>query len=840
MISIVLVSHSEALANGVRELVAQMAPDVPIAVGAGTDNPEEPIGTDPMRVLAAIESVDSADGVLVLMDLGSALMSAETAIEFLEPEQQERVWLCEAPLVEGALAAAVAAATGDMQRVLAEARGALDAKRTQLAPHLPPDLLARESSSTEAMQAENSDADSLHLELIVPNRLGLHARPAARLVQLVNRHDAIVTVQRGEQTVNAASLNSIATLGVRQNDVLHLRARGPDARPVLDAIAMLAADNFGDRDEADELPFVDERDVERTSARQDDATGDSLLTGVAASPGVAVGPAFFATAELPAVEPSRADDPSVEYARLEQAIQRVESDLKSVRQRTARSVSADEADIFDAHLLILRDPELLRDAQQHIDMESLTAESAWRDAVQKVASAYRAMDSAYQRERAADVIDVGTRVLRTLTGHTVTINISEPSVLLLAELTPSLAGELDPSRVLGIISERGGATSHGAILARALGIPAVTGAGAQIAAVEPGTTVALDGTEGHVWLAPTAEQAETLRARRIEWLDEKTRLQQSAQLPVQTRDGTTIEVAANIGSARDARVAREQGADGVGLFRTEILFMQRKEAPSEAEQLAAYSEAAAALKGRPLIVRTLDVGGDKPIAYFNMGSEENPFLGWRAIRYSLDRPDFFKVQLRALLRAAVDHPIHIMLPFISTLGEVEAAQALLREAGQEAQAAGHTVVESPSMGVMIEVPSAVFIADRLARAVDFFSVGTNDLTQYVLAADRTNARVANRIDPLNPALLHALERTARAAHDANIWIGMCGELAGDPLVTPLLLGLGFTELSMSAPSIGAVKAAVRAVDLTQARALAQHALTLDSADAVRAYLRSQR
>jgi multiphosphoryl transfer protein len=376
-------------------------------------------------------------------------------------------------------------------------------------------------------------------------------------------------------------------------------------------------------------------------------------------------------------------------------------------------------------------------------------------------------------------------------------------------------------------------------LARALGIPAVVGAGPALQRVQDGQTIGLDGGSGAIWLTPGAERLELLRARQQAWRESQEAAQRAGQQPGRTADGRRIEVAANIGSPHDVATALAYGAEGVGLFRTEFLFLNRQQAPDEEEQFAAYRAAADALGDRPLIIRTLDIGGDKPLPYLVQRREENPFLGWRGIRFCLDQPQLFLPQLRAILRAGHERNVLVMLPMVSQLEEIAATRRLLAQAGTELAERGEPYAAEIRLGIMIEVPAAVALAETLATAVDFFSIGTNDLTQYVMAADRGNAQVATLANALQPAVLRQIAATVRAADAAGIWVGVCGELAGNALAAPLLVGLGVTELSMSAPSIPAVKKALSAVPMAEAEELARQALALASAGAVERFLQQE-
>ena len=837
MVSLVFVSHSALLAEGVRQLAEQMTQGaVPMAVAGGIDDPDNPIGTDAMKVLEAIQSVYSDDGVVVLMDLGSALLSAEMALEFLSDEQRPQVHLCPAPLVEGALAAAVQASVGaSAAQVMAEALGALAVKVEHMGG------AAAEPGSGGA--GGQRGAATEQIALVVRNRLGLHARPAARLVSTAGRFTAEVTLLKDGRRANAKSINQVATLGVRHGDTITVSAGGPDATAALAALQALADDNFGDREEERGSGGAEEQGGETRAT--DLLTADPLTTaqlkGIPASPGVAIGPAALYRPRPPEVVARAIDDAAGEWRRLRAAVDTARDEIDALHRRAVAQVGADEAAIFEAHLLFLQDPLLVEATRDRIYSEKINAEAAWQRETAAMAATYREMADDYMRARAADVEDVAQRVLRGLMGVAPpSLDFAAPAILIAADLTPSDTARLDRERVLAVCTELGGATAHSAILARALGIPAVVGLGHAVWQVAEGQHVAVDGNAGALWLQPDEAQVASLTAQREAWLETQRRDKAAGQGTAATPDGRRVEIAANVGSPNDVAPALEFGAEGVGLFRTEFLFMDRAAAPSEEEQFEAYRRAARAAGGRPLIIRTLDVGGDKPLPYLNLGDETNPFLGWRAIRFCLERPDVFMPQLRAILRAsaAEDGPrnVKLMLPMIGAPAEVHAARAMLATAQAELRAAGVPYDEGMEVGIMIEVPSAVAVADQLARLVDFFSIGTNDLTQYVMAADRGNARVAELASAFQPAVLRMVRDAATAAHNAGIWIGMCGELAGNPLAAPVLVGLGLDELSMSAPSIPAVKAAVRRFSLADAQRIAAAALALDSAEAVARFL----
>jgi multiphosphoryl transfer protein len=825
VIGIVIVSHSKQLALGVRELAAQMVQSqVSIAVAAGIEDPENPLGTDPIQVYEAIASVFCDDGVLVLMDLGSALLSAEMAIEFLPETQQQKVYLCEAPLVEGAVAAVVAAAAGrNIHQVMAEARGALLAKAIQLG-------VSPLSVVSDNIEARNSEFPIKEIRLIVSNRLGLHARPAAQFVGTVARFQSQILVQnltRNTQLVRGDSINQVTTLGVRQGHELVITATGSDADEALAALQTLFANNFGEDNVALNSPPAFHHQVSPATHGE--------LSGIAASWGVAIAPVVNYQPTHITIKEYHVDNPESEWQRVQAAIHTARQEIQAVFSQASLQIGDAEAAIFDAQLLFLEDPVLLETAHQRILDHHINAEAAWQAVVDEVATSYRTLEDAYLQERVEDVVDVGQRVLRLLAGNApANLHLSEPAILVATDLTPSDTARLDPTMVLGICTTSGSATSHSAIIARTLGIPAVLGVDSQVLHLADGTLMALDGESGKAWVEPESHILDLLEAKREAWQTAQQQARATAHEPAITRDGRQVSVFANIGSINDVQVAVASGAEGVGLLRTEFLYLDRTSAPTEEEQLEVYQAIAQVLDHRPLIIRTLDVGGDKPLPYLRVGLREaNPFLGWRGIRFCLDHLDLFKTQLRAILRASVGHQIKIMLPMIATVTEVRAAKVILGEVQAELNQAGISFDAAMKVGIMVEVPSAVAIADQLATEVDFFSIGTNDLSQYVMASDRTNPRVANLVDALHPAVLRMVQQTIQAAHAAGISVGLCGELAADTLATPILLGLGLDELSVNPQSIPGVKQAIARLSIVESEAIVASALQQDSAVHVR-------
>ncbi len=820
MVGLVVVSHSASLADGVVELAREMGgEEVRIEAAGGLD--DGTVGTDAARVLAAIERAMSDDGVLVLMDLGSALMSAEMATEMLADGGP--VLLSEAPLVEGAVAAAAAARGGSsLEEVAREARGALAMKSSQL---------GADEAPAEEEQAAPVAADA-EARIPVLNEIGLHARPAALVVELASRHESDLRLARagGGAPVSARSLTGLMTLGARLGDELLATATGPDAREALAELEELAHGGFGEGVAAgDSRPAASEEaapPAEETGPPEAPDPG-TVLSGIAASPGIALAPARRLSGAPPAPPERDAGDPDSERRRLDEGRESARAAIDADRERVAARGAGAEAEIFAAHLALLDDEALLAPARAAIDAGA-TAERAWLDAAAEVAATYRALDAPLLRERAADVDDVGRRVAAAISGEDAAAGPVEEGVVVADELTPGEAAALDPALVRGVATARGTPTAHAAILARALGLPAVVGLGGQILAVPEGTPLLLDGDAGSVQIAPPEEQLEAARERGRQAAERRAAAREHALEPAETRDGVRIEVAANVDDPEAAAAAVELGAEGVGLLRTEFMFLDQPSLPSEDEQARRIGAIAEALDGRPLIVRTLDAGADKPLPALPMAPEANPFLGRRGIRLSLARPELLLTQLRAALRVAAEHPLKLMFPMVATASELEQALELL------ARARAETGIDAPmETGIMVEVPAAALLSERLARHVDFFSIGTNDLTQYVMAAERGNENVAPLLAGPQPALLRLVRETVDGAEAHGRWVGVCGELAGDPPAALLLAGLGVRELSMAPPLVPEVKAALRAISMADARAVAAQALAAEDADEAR-------
>ncbi len=563
------------------------------------------------------------------------------------------------------------------------------------------------------------------------------------------------------------------------------------------------------------------------------------LRGLPASPGIAIGPAFpFRRAAL-SCRRCTVEDPAAEWARFQAALDSARRQLTDLCERAEAAHQPEPAAILRVQTLILDDPDLLAGVQQAIEERALNAEAALMDVAEAYAQSIEQLPNGTLRARAADVRDAVARVLRLLLGvaESPLAALPTPAVILAHDLSPSDTAQLDRARVLGLCTAEGGPTSHTAILARSLGLPAVVGAGPAVLDVPAGTSLVLDGDSGELLVEPDEETVAAYRLRQRAAADRLIEAAHHAHEPAVTRDGRRIAVTANVGSAGEARAALAAGAEGIGLLRTEFLYLDRPLPPSEEEQEHAYRAILDIVGSRPVALRTLDVGGDKPVACLSLPPDEaNPALGQRAIRLCLAQPALFKAQLRAALRAAAGRGLKVLFPLVATMDELRQARALLEACRAELRAGGWAAAEPLEIGAMIEVPAAALLADHLAAEVDFLSIGTNDLSQYALAADRANTRVAALADGFQPAVLRLVRMTVEAAHARGKWVSLCGELAGDPLAVPLLVGLGLDELSMHPAAIPLVKQVIRTVTMADAQRVARRALELDSAEAVRVLL----
>ena len=677
-------------------------------------------------------------------------------------------------------------------------------------------------------------ADTVASEpVIISNPTGLHARPAAVIAARARQFKSGIRVVRGDRQANAKSLTSLMALEAAAGDAVIIEASGEDASEAVAVLSRVVAEEARDGVPVDVAA--------RTSIPTPGvATGSAhlpadskCLTGVAAAPGVALGQIFqWRQQDAPVIE--RAVDQARERHQLDQALAEAHAQLDAVQQHLATHADADQAAIFAAHQELLEDPDLLDGAVDAIQTGA-SAAFAWQQAYRAQADRLAGLSNAMLAARAADVRDVGRRVLRILTGTTSAPPDLPPDAIVIAEdLTPSDTASLDRRRVRGICTTGGGSTSHAAILARALDLPAVAAIDPRALELADGTRAMIDGSRGILQIEPSDEEQAWVAARQERLAGRRATERESAREPAATTDGHRVEVVANIGDLAEAGQVVPLGGEGVGLLRTEFLFFDRQEPPGEDDQARIYEDIVRAVgPERLVVVRTLDVGGDKPLPYLPMALEENPFLGQRGIRMLLNRPDVLRTQLRAIVRASAAGRVCVMFPMIATMEEWAAARAFYEDARASLGAPPIPV------GIMVETPAAALLADQFAREADFLSIGTNDLTQYTLAMDRTNPRLAPAIDALHPAVLRLIDQTVRGAHARKRWVGVCGSVAGDPQAVPILIGLGVDELSVSVPAIPAIKAQIRRLRLSACREVAARALAAGTAAEVRALVEEQ-
>ena len=669
------------------------------------------------------------------------------------------------------------------------------------------------------------------VELVIQNQTGLHARPAKVLVNLAKQFKSNISVQHGAKKANAKSMVSVLTLGAARGSSITLMADGIDEEQALADIEAAIRAGLGDAEHEEPVeakPAPVQTDAPTAIEKVSEPLERGVIKGVGAAPGIAVGPIFhYQHVEL-----------NVETAEpvmvLDEALECAKEELTKLHQQMTDKKLGAEAAIFEAHRELLDDPELMQAVQSHADAGQSSLKS-WKAAIDEQAATIAALNDPLLAARADDLRDVGRRVLRLMLGTSEKSAAmpTTPVVVVARELSPSDTASFKPEYVLGFGIVEGGPTSHIAILARALGLPAIVGVDESMLALEEKTPVILNGNDGTLTVNPAPDVLERARQSQKRYLEYRRFAQEQSSLPAVSQDGVRVDVTANAGSIADAAEALHMGADGIGLLRTEFLFLERETKPTEDEQFAVYNAIAETMKSKPVIVRTLDIGGDKPLAYIQMKPELNPFLGERGIRLCLNRPELFREQLRAILRAAPSGNLKIMFPMVSDITELRQARALIEEVCRELS------VPAVQIGIMIEVPSAALLADVFAPEIDFFSIGTNDLTQYTLAMDRGNSALASKHDGLHPAVLRLIAMTIDAAHKYGKRADICGELGSDAAAVPILLGLGMDELSVSIPSVPTVKAQVRSLKIEDWRATAREALNCATAREVRELVKKQ-
>ena len=675
----------------------------------------------------------------------------------------------------------------------------------------------------EEKEVAEDFADGFDYTITSPH--GLHARPATALVELAKTFDADIQVRNDNKAGDAKSLIGLLKLGIEKDTHIRVSAKGADALKALAAIQTAFEEGLEDEEEA----LAEAAQASPTPSSQSIDYDGQCIAGISASPGIAIGPVQKFQRGRIIVDEKAHQSATAETARLSAALKTAKQELAELYRDMVNKSGAAKAAIFKAQTEFLDDPEILKAARALIK-KGHSAGWAWQQSYEDHATVLAAMQDEILAARALDLRDVGRRLLKLLADKVEDDPElpSSPVILLADDLTPSDTAGLDPKFVLGLCTASGGPTSHTAIIARSLDIPAVVSAGPDSLSLADGDPVILDGTAGLLVAQPTDRDNAHAEKIRIAYQAQLEAERLACYQPAIMTDNTRIEVVANIGGVDEAKAAIEAGGEGVGLLRTEFQFLQRDTEPSEEEQYEACKAMIEAMGGLPMIVRTLDIGGDKDVPYLTMPEEMNPFLGVRGIRLCLERDDLFRTQLRAIFRASKYGTIRIMYPMIATMEELRAAKKITEEVRLEV---GASPVE---IGMMMEIPSAVMMAEDFAHEVDFFSIGTNDLTQYALAMDRMHPQLAKMADGLHPAVLRLIRRIVEAADTAGIWVGACGGIAGDPLGAVILSGLGVKELSVSIPAIAAVKAKIRSISMANAQDVAQRALGCQLASEVRA------
>ncbi|NQX71893.1 phosphoenolpyruvate--protein phosphotransferase [Paenibacillus alba] len=562
------------------------------------------------------------------------------------------------------------------------------------------------------------------------------------------------------------------------------------------------------------------------------------LTGIAASPGIALAKAFRLHNDHYEPVAEQVVDKDLEIVRFRQAVEEAKLDLEEIKELTEQRMGAAKAEIFEAHLMLLEDPDYIDAIIESIEAESMNAEYKLHEVASSFIEVLSTMDNELLRERAADVRDVTGRIMSKLRGvsYAAIAAINEPCIVIAEDLTPSDTAQLNLDYVLGFVTEVGSRTTHSAIMARSLEVPAVVGAGEGAAEIVTGTMIILDAVEGAVLIAPTEQEIEAYQARKAAYDERRVALRKLLGEPTHSSDGHRVELAANIGSVEDLQKVLANGAEGIGLFRTEFLYMGRSALPSEEEQFQVYKHVLERMDHKPVVIRTLDIGGDKELPYMKLPTESNPFLGLRAVRLCLSQKDLFRTQLRALLRASSYGQLKIMFPMIAVMDELLAAKQLLQEEKEKLVQEGIQVADNIEVGIMIEVPAAALAADFLAKEADFFSIGTNDLIQYTMAADRMNETVSYLYQPCHPSILRLIQMVIQAANKEGKWVGMCGEMAGDEVAIPILLGMGLHEFSMSAGSILPARALIKETSQQEWAGYTQQILAMSSQTQIKQFV----
>ncbi len=823
-VGLVIVAHSAQLAAGVAELAGQMTQGAVRIIAAGGTG-EGTLGTSTEIILAAIQAADDSSGVLVLLDLGSAILSTEMALEMLDDEQRERVMLSYAPIAEGAVTAALEASLG---QTLSQVKAAAEKIATpqqlqQLKPFEQPIQTIPPIASNTTAPSSVQEAQTISLRLTNP--LGLHARPASLFVQTAARFQATIRVQSNGKQADATSIIGILSLGARLDETITLSASGQDAEAALTALAELVRANFYEVEEEIQTPPASEEQLPTPPIKQ----GDHAWHGISTSAGVALGLAFLYMPNRPMLHTVEQrtiplEQVANEQERLHRALETTIEELQTLAQQLRARVSGNEAAIIEAQEMMLRDPLLRDTARRMIADRQIDAASSLAKVGEEHATTLEKLHDPLLAGRAADIRDATSKAIGHIRGSLTPEQdlsaIDQPVILLARDLTPSDTAKLRPEMILGLCTVLGGPTAHAAILARALGIPAMAGLDElALKTIRTGEDLGLDANLGLLYLNPSPEIRHRLTQHLVVQQAQQMLLKvnaSQAQAPLYIGE-RRIRLLANIGGEAEAEAARQWGAEGIGLLRSEFLFAKATTMPDVEEQRQRYITVFRAFSSSPAVpsslvtVRTLDAGADKPLpalqGLLGKATEANPALGLRGVRIHLAHPQLLEQQLCALLLAASDTgmDLHIMVPMITTVEEIQTVQTIFQRVYDGLVQRGIKVPTKIPLGIMVEVPAATVMAPELARWADFFSIGSNDLAQYTLACDRTNATVAHLYNPMQPAVLRQIRQVAEAGRFAKKPVAVCGEMAGNPLLAPILVGLGVDELSMTPTAIPKIR-----------------------------------
>src|SRR5215469_876972 len=812
MVGLVLVSHSRRLAEATVDLIKRtIGPDISIAAAGGVGDDRSDLGTDALDIQEAILKVRSPEGVLVLMDMGSAILSAETAKELVSFEMTDPLVLCSAPLVEGSIAAAVQIQIGSaLPEVTTAAQQGLAPKQEQLADTVPPSQPALPDEQ-ELIPTGGISTEGKVLEVTIQNEHGLHLRPAANLIKTLAPFKATVQIQnlsakRGP--IAAKSLVDLARLQVRRGDQVRFSVAGSDQESALAAINGLVQTNFGDN---------------ATPAAKTAPPAAVPPTGqpFPVSAGIAIGrPIFLEQLEPPVPSYAVADESAaaIEFEKLQGALNRAEKAFTNRFERLQTTLDPETLAILEAQRLILTDQTVIAEVQKRIHDQHENAAQAWHSVLSGLAAEQEAVSDEYLRARAADFREIRSLVLSELREDKEKLVLPDNganAILVCDELTPSLADTIGSTVIQGVLQLHGGTTSHGAILARALRLPSIGGAASAGDQIRRAAYIAFDGEKGTLWIEPSPELRASIEAAQAASRSAFEAALSQSREPAKTKDDLPINIAANAGSREDVASAVRYGADSIGLFRSEFLFQKFDQLPSEEEQLCAYQDALAPFGSQLVTLRLLDIGGDKPLPFLAVPHEANPFLGVRGLRLLFQNPDFCRSHLRAVLRLAADHQVRILVPMVTDHSELVQLRRLFEDLHQELVSEKLPHTWPAPIGAMIETPSAAILADQIAAECDFLSFGTNDLTQYVLCAERGNPALNLYADALHPAVLRICQPAIEAAQKRKISVSVCGEIGSDLEAVPILLGLGLRDLSVTAAAVPNIKALVRELDVSQ-------------------------